>query len=83
MEYLKYYTLALILGLIFVLLGYCAYNFYLVRRNHETLRAELKSRLFFVTKGGGHVDLITVVAKMLELGELKIEETGGIELRKQ
>jgi len=82
MENFIYYVFGF-LGLQFLLLCYVIYNINYVNRNHETLRAELKSRLFFVTKGGGHVDLITVVAKMLELGELKIEETGGIELRKQ
>jgi len=71
------------LGLQFLVLYFVIYNINYVNKNHEILKAELKSRLFFITRNGGHIDLITVVAKMLELGELKIEETGGIELRKQ
>jgi len=82
MENFIYYVFG-ILGLQFLVLCYVIYNINYVNKNHEILKAELKSRLFFVTRNGGHIDLITVVAKMLELGELKIEETGGIELRKQ
>ena len=73
----------LILCLIGVLFGYCAYNFYLIRRDHETLKSELKARLFFATARGGHIDLITVLSAFLNYSKVRIEKTGGVKIVKQ
>ena len=73
----------LILVLIGVLFGYCAYNFYLIRKDHETLKNELRGRLFFTTTRGGHLDLVTVLSAFLNYSKVKIEETGGVKIVKQ
>jgi len=72
-----------LMGLIFVVFAYCVYNITLINRNHEALKSELKSRLFFLTAGGGHIDLITVMSAFLNYSKVRIEETGGVKIVKE
>ena len=82
MEDWKFCILGL-MGLVAVVLAYCIYNVTLINRNHEALKSELKSRLFFLTARGGQIDLITVMSAFLDYSEVRVEETGGVKIVKE
>lgn len=72
-----------LLSLMAVLLGYCVYNFHLIRKSHETLLQELKYRLFFAIPNGKQIDLMAVVKALCAYSKVRIEVTDGIKIVKE